>query len=1128
MTRGSRLCAFFLVCLLTSFGTLLWGQETQGVVGTITDPSSSVIANVKVTLTNTATGQSQSVQTNSSGNYVFSNVQIGTYNLTAEEQGFSKYQRTGIVVTLNQTVRVNATLQLGDVSQSVTVAADAVQVQSDSSEISNLISGSQVTQLAINGRNPIQLATLMPGVSSNLPDFNAPNALSSSASISFNGQRSDHNVWMIDGGEDYDRGSGGGFSVIPSPDAVAEFRVLTSNYSPEFGGGSGGVVTLALKSGTQQFHGGLWEFNRNDAFDAANFFTNRAGAKKPELRFNTYGFNIGGPVYIPKIYNTSKQKTFFFYNQEWRKLVQGSVITHVTFPQSFYSGDLSSVSKQLHLPTTTNPAALAAFGAAGLAPGAPLAGNKIPASLIDPNAALFLKQGVFPFPNTTGNQWTGSLGVPTNVREEIIRIDHHFNDNVSLMGHYIQENADQQTATSAWSGQTFPTLGTRQISPSYSAVVRLSWSISPTLLNEASYDYNGNRLIFSPVGIYKKPTGWTVPELFGSNADNRLPTVNIGGSYGTNYDPGSWPWYNAADSNEVRDDLSWTVGNHNMKMGANFLRYRKNQDIFGNTQGAFGYNGSFTGDAFADFLLGYANSYSELDIEDRGHWRDTMAGVYFVDNWRASRKLTLNLGLRWEALPATYDVQNRMSNFVPSLYNPGQAPQFNKDGSLNPNGPGFSTVSGIPLSNVPFYLNGIGLAGRNGFPRGTTTSYWNNFGPRIGFAYDPVGDGKTVIRGGFGMFYEKIQGNALYNAAANPPFSFIPNLNNVLFSSPTTSALTGLQAAQPIFPAGLTTLAYQDYKNPTSMQWSFQVQQQLAPNTVLSVGYVGDGNYHQPDYREVNPVPLNDPNRQMIASNQYNANLDRLYPGFSNIKMLENATGSNYQSLQIGLRVENKHGLTVQGAYTWSKELDYTSGDNSGALSDPFDRNRDYGPGSYDREHIAIFSYIYDLPFFKNAKNGFLRYTVGGWQLSGVTTFETGTPLTPTIGNDILGLGGNATARPNVSGPVTMPQTVDAWFSPSSFSQPAFGSFGNLGRGAIFGPGRDNWDVSLFKEFGGIPFFGEKEGARVQFRFETFNTFNHTQFNPGNIDMNFNDKNFGKVQGTFDPRIIQLGLKFLF
>jgi len=1110
-----RIYGFLQLCLLMSFGTLLSAQETQSIVGTITDPTSSVIANVKVTLTNTATGQTQSVQTNSSGNYTISNVQIGTYNLVAEEQGFSKYQRTGIVVTLNQTVRVDATLQLGDVSQSVTVAADAVQVQSDSSEVSNMISGSQVTQLAINGRNPIQLATLMPGVSSNLPDFNAPNALSSSASISFNGQRSDHNVWMIDGGEDYDRGSGGGFSVIPSPDAVAEFRVLTSNYSPEFGGGSGGVVTLALKSGTQQFHGGLWEFNRNDAFDASNFFTNRAGARKPELRYNTYGFNIGGPVTIPHIYNKSRQKTFFFYNMEWRKLVQGTVITHVTFPQAFYTGNFSSVNKQLHYPNTSVPGA-------GFTAGAPIPGNQIPASLINPNSALLLKQGVFPFPNTTGNQWSGSLGVPTNVREEIVRIDHHFTDNISLMGHYIQENANQQTATAAWDNQTFPTLGTQQLSPTYSAVVRLSWSISPTLLNETSYNYNGNRLIFSPVGIYKKPAGWNIPELFPSNALNRLPTVNIAGAYGTNYDPGSWPWYNAADSNEVRDDLSWTVGNHNMKMGANFLRYRKNQDIFGNTQGSFNFNGNFTGDAFADFLLGYSNSYNELDIEDRGHWRDTMAGVYFVDNWRASRKLTLNLGLRWEALPATYDVQNRMSNFVPSMYNPALAPQFNADGSMNPNGPGFRTVPGIPLSNVPFYLNGIGLAGQNGFPRGTTTSYWNNYGPRIGFAYDPTGNGKTVIRGGFGMFYEKIQGNALYNAATDVPFSFNPSLTNVLFSNPTISALTGLQAAQPTFPAGLTTLAYQDYKNPTSMQWSMQVQQQLAANTVLSIGYVGNGNYHQPDYREINPVPLNDPNRQKIASNSYNANLDRLYPGFGNIKEMENATGANYNALQIGLRVENKHGLTLQGAYTWSKELDYTSGDNSTQLSNPFDRSFDYGPGSYDRRHIAIFSYIYDLPFFKNSQHGFVRYTLGGWQLSGVTTFETGTPITPTIGNDILGLGGNATARPNVSGTVTMPHSVDSWFSPSSFSQPAFGSFGNLGRGAIFGPGRGNWDVSLFKEF----LFTKREGPRVQFRFETFNTFNHTQFN--GIALNYNDANFGKVQSAFDPRIIQLGLKFLF
>ena len=309
ISRG-RAAGVFVFCL-ASYPLALFGQQTATVTGVATDPSSSALVGVHVTLSNTATGQRRSADTNASGNYTFPDVEVGTYTLDAETSGFKKFSRTGIVVNLNTTTRADITMQIGDVTQSVTVAAEAVQVQSETSEISNLISGAQVTNLAVNGRNAIQLATLMPGVSSNLPDFNAPNALSQSSAISFNGQRVDHNVWMIDGGEDYDRGSGGGFSVTPSPDSVAEFRVITSNYSPEFGQGSGGIVTLALKSGTRDLHGSLWEFNRNDKFDANDFFANRAGAPKPELRYNTYGFNIGGPVVIPKIYNRDRNRTFF-------------------------------------------------------------------------------------------------------------------------------------------------------------------------------------------------------------------------------------------------------------------------------------------------------------------------------------------------------------------------------------------------------------------------------------------------------------------------------------------------------------------------------------------------------------------------------------------------------------------------------------------------------------------------------------------------------------------------------------------------------------------------------------------------------------------------------------------------
>jgi hypothetical protein len=1096
------------VCLLAG-AKWLQAQSTATIVGTVTDPSGAVVAGGQVKITNIGTGQTRTLTTNFSGTYQAPELQVGTYSVEVTAPGFKKYEQTNIVLNVNDTARVDAALQVGEATESVTVAAEAVQVQSDTNEQSNLISSTQVSQLAMNGRNITSLAILGTGASTDSADFRVPSALLGGANISFNGQRNDHNVWLVDGGENYDRGGGGGISTLPSPDALSEFKALTSNYSAEFGQGSGGMMTMILKSGTKDFYGAAWEFVRNDAFDANSYFANQNDQPKPELRYNTFGYNVGGPVFIPGVYNKDKERTFFFWNQEWRKIVQGNQSTvSPAFPQSWRNGDFSSLSTQLKDPVT----------------GLPFPGNIVPSNRIDPNAAAFLGTNAFPLPNAAGNNFTSAPGVPTDVREEILRIDHRITDKISLMGHFIDDLTNQSVAETLWGSQTYPTIGTKIKSPSYAAVLHMTYVISPTLINELAYNYNGNRIILSPTGIYQKPSGWNVPEYFGENNDDRLPVIQVAGNYGVNYDTGSWPWYNSFDSNQIRDDVSLNHGTHNMKFGGSFMRTRKNQDIFGQTQGGFNFNGNATGDAFADLLLGYANTYHELAVQDNVHIRNSTFSGFFEDNWRASSRLTLNLGVRWEGIPHAYDVFNRLSNFVPTYYNSANAPVFNADGSLDPNGPGFTKVPGIPLSNVPFYLNGVGISGLGGYPRSIVQNHWNNWAPRVGFAYDLFGNGKTVIRSGFGMFYERIQGNDVYNMGPNPPYSFDPSANNVLLSNPSVNYQTGLAAALPIYPAGFTSLAYSDYKLPSSMQWSFGIQQQVARSSVLSVAYVGSGNYHQPAVRNINTVPINDPNRPAIAAGTYNTpNRDRNYPGFADVNQTEAATGSNYQSLQIGFRMEATKGLTLQGSYTWSHQLDYVSGDLS-VLSNPFDRRFNYGSGDLDRRHIAVFNYVYDLPFFRNSQNTFARIALGGWTLSGITTFETGTPLTPTVSDSgkQLGLGGgNVTARPDLTGKISTPKEVNEWFDPSVFVQPALLSFGTTSRGAVVGPGRNNWNLSLFKSFV-LPF---REGARLEFRGETFNTFNHTQFH--DVEKNLGNQNFGKVTSTWDPRVIQLGLKLI-
>jgi len=577
-----------VVCLLAG-ANWLHAQSTATIVGTVTDPSGAVVAGGQVKITNTGTGQTRTLTTNSSGTYQAPELQVGTYSVEVTSPGFKKYEQTSIVLNVNDTARVDVALQVGEATESVTVAAEAVQVQSDTNEQSNLISSTQVSQLAMNGRNITSLAILGTGASTDSADFRVPSALLGGANISFNGQRNEHNVWLVDGGENYDRGGGGGISTLPSPDALSEFKALTSNYSAEFGQGSGGMMTMILKSGTKDFHGAAWEFVRNDAFDANSYFANQNGQPKPELRYNTFGYNVGGPVFIPGVYNKDRERTFFFWNQEWRKIVQGNQSTvSPAFPQSWRNGDFSSLSSPIKDPVT----------------GMAFPGNIVPSNRIDPNAAAFLGTNAFPLPNAAGNNFTSAPGVPTDVREEILRIDHRINDKISLMGHFIDDLTNQSVAETLWGSQTYPTIGTTIKSPSYAAVLHMTYVISPTLINELAYNYNGNRIILSPTGVFQKPSGWNVPEYFGENNDDRLPVIQVAGNYGVNYDTGSWPWYNAFDSNQIRDDVSLNRGTHNMKFGGSFMRTRKNQDIFGQTQGGFNFNGNATGDAFAIFYSG--------------------------------------------------------------------------------------------------------------------------------------------------------------------------------------------------------------------------------------------------------------------------------------------------------------------------------------------------------------------------------------------------------------------------------------------------------------------------------------------------------------------------------------------
>jgi hypothetical protein len=1130
-----------MLCLGGLLTIAAYAQETASIVGTVTDPAGASVPNAKVTVTNSDTGLVRSTQTNTTGSFTAPQLPIGHYSVRVELSGFKVYQQNGITLNVDDTVRTDIALQIGESRESVTVEANAVQVQSDTNEVSQTVTADQVADLATNGRNVIQLAALVPGAASNIPDFDTPMAQTQNRAIQFNGQRSDHNNWLVNGGEAYDRGGGGILIVSPSQDALQEFKVMTSNYAADLGQSSGGMITMATKSGTKQFHGSLWEYNRNNAFDANTFFANLNGQPKPELRYNTFGGNIGGPV--PLIGH--EKKTFFFYNQEWRREVNGNTINASSVPVAARNGDFSYLLPvtaggtctggscvRLQIPATTDPAEIAKLGQFGLAPSTAtnpsyFPNNIIPTGLLDSNALALLKAGLFPAANAANNLYYDVANQLTFYREETFRVDHTIGSKLNLMASLIYDNGSQQQAPPLWAGGTYATAGSIMSVPSWAGVVHATYTISPTLLNEAAFNYNGNDLNINDVGLYQKPAGYNVPNFFQANKDNKLPGISIGSPYNVSYSPGWWPWTNTWRSYQIKDDIIWSHGNHNLKFGGSFMYTHKWQQFQLNAGGQMNFSSGATGNGFADFLLGFASSYSEPASVDFVHISTQNYNVYAMDDWRVSSRLTLNLGLRWEGIPHAYDSEGDSSNFYPNLYNPAQAATFLPSGALDTNGPGFTTVSGIPLSNVKFYMNGVGLAGRNGIPKGLVDNHWDTVAPRIGFAYDLTGRQKTILRAGAGIFYERIGGNEEYNMGQNNvPFSYQPNPTQVYMDNPATSYITGLTASVPYFPASVTTVD-QLYKIPTAAQWSIGIQHQLRENAVLSVTYVGNSNYHQSEGRNINTLAQNDPNRLGVCGStcgytgaQLNANLYRPYQGWASIAPMQLDANSNYNSLQVNLRLTTWKNLTINTAYTWSHAFDIIDGEIFSNIDNPFNRLWDYGPAGWDRRQVSVTSFIYKFPVFQHSGSQALRTALGGWELSGIATFESGNPISISGGPDNLGYGGGTSNRANVVAPITYPGTRFQWFSISSFAKPAPLQWGSAARNDVVGPGRDNWNVAMFKAF------QVKENVRFEFRAETFNTFNHTQY--GNPSASVTAANFGQITSTYNPRTFQLGAKFLF
>jgi len=1186
--RQARYRYILLPLFLVLACAVVFAQANSELTGIVTDQTGAVVSGAKITLTDPGTNSVKTADSGATGLYDFSGLNPGTYNLKVAAKGFENYAETGVVINVSQTFRHDVKLTVGADTQTVTVEADALAVQTDSNVVSTLISSEQISEIATENRNFAALAALGLGVSSALPDSNTPTSVASNFTISVNGLRQSHNIWLIDGGEADDRGGAGGMDIMPSQDAIAEFNMLTSNYPPDYGISSGATISLSLKSGTQKLHGEAYEFNRNSAYDAKQPITQSL----THIRYNIFGGNAGGPIFIPKVYNTNKQKSFFFWNEEWRRLITGAGTTNVPTLADVdrptagsdltYHAPAFASGTSIVVPSLGDPAFNAMLTQLDLTPGSAFPGNKIPHQLFDPNAVLYLSTPVVPHETPgTGGKAQANVSNPIDVTDTVVRIDHKFNDKWQILGHYMEDKVTQGYASPhlGWLWYSFNSVTSNLSNPSDSAAIKISGTINPNLLVEGSINYDGNVINITNSPNSFTPDGWSVQPYFNLGTmlqgatigQKSLPGMSWNAPYWVAEDLGSDPWHNAARDYEPKVDVSYTQGKHSEKFGFSYNRYTKNQQLFGDTEGNFGFGAAKTGDAFMDMLLGISSGYSQYSALPIRHYVNQTPSVYAMDNWHVTPRLSLQLGIRYDALPHAWERSNAVSNFDPGLYVRGQAPTFNGDGSLDPNGPGFQKVGG-----TAFYLNGIGLAGVNSFPKGLTKNDYNTLQPRVGFSEDIFGNGKTVLRGGFGTFYERMQGNDIYNAATTPPFAFNPSSSNVYFTTPKTSWVSGLTAATPTYPSSVTNIAH-TYKAPAVAQFSLGVQHELKPSMIWVIQYVGNLAWHQNVTRNLNNYPLGfigttsevtDPNgKKYVANNSAragdgNCNHDgnitievkgkpakfcthptfsvpdeyRTYPGFTGINQEENTTNGNYNGFQTGLRVQNKWGLSGELDYTYSHEIDLTTYDLSG-VSNPYNLKYDKGSGGLDRRHIINANYVYKLPFFSKSQ-GLVKSIAGGWEVAGTFVDETGTiPANSgpgvSMSYDSIGLDGGYTNRPNVRGHVHYTKKYDPasnqneWFDTSAFTYPTpvwdggqnLG-FGNARKDAIVGPSRVNFTTSIYKSF------ALTERMHFELRAESFNTFNHLQKN--NVNTTLGNSQFGQVTSTWDPRALELGGKFIF
>jgi hypothetical protein len=1218
MNRIARKSTILLLSIVVLLVRPSQAQNSGSIQGTVADAQGGRIAGATVRATDQGKGLVvRETTTAADGSFLLQPLDPGTYTIRISATGMKDRENTHIVLDSRQVLSLGELrMALGPAIESVTVEATLPFTETATADHAAVIDSRQVTEISMNGRDFQSLVRTLPGVVSNdSSDFRL--AFNNTDSFHVDGLRGSNNNVYLDGAINTDVGANDGQFTQLSMDAVGEFKLQTSNFAAEYGRNPGVLLAINTKTGTQQFHGTVYEFHREDGFDANQFFNkvNPNGIAKPngpvpnsKLRFNQYGFNVGGPIPVPKLSPWSDKKMFFFFNFEGTRAGRPSGgNTTYNMPNPAMLG-IGTPNGQADFTSALKSSDMCAngFPAGGTCPaGQGPIGFKV-GQLFVPGSITYNNQqqitGGTPYQtnglnNVIGSsQFSGQYAAfvsflkpfytarafqdpsnPANFiipfqdsyhfnkHQEVVRYDWNINAKTNFFFRWVDDSQRESQQFGIFSTNTIPALPQFRKKPGSSWSWNLVNVISPSITNEFVFGYNHLTQVVdvdtTPQNYDKTLLGFTYRDLYTApNIRNLRPSFNAASNLNTQPFPSGWT--SEARAFTWTDNLSKIAGSHAIKTGVFFDYNQAGQQPSWTEPVSFNFTAGGptfvldTNNGVANLLLGNYRSVSQSNGVFFGAFRFHQLEIYGQDSWKVSRKLTLDYGLRWAYIGPTATVKPFLENyFDPNAYDPAQAVTIDTR-ATNPRDPGGAIQNGAictasqpnPCPGVTNFgnpYNGLISEGK-GIPPGFVDHRYNNFQPRVGFAYDPWGNGKMAIRGGFGIFHERIRQNVnSFDALGNPPLSYTP----VIFNGNIRDVGPSLVSQGALVPVSLRTPARYG-KIPTLYSWSIGVQRELPWRLGLDVAYVGNQARHLQYIYDLNQFPVGGTTGGLTAPPTNTWLAVAPFRGYTNVNYTDYGANSQYNALQVRVSRRFSRGLTLSTDYTYSKNTDLSDSDDTfSSVRDRFNPKLDYGPTGWDRPHVFNFNYVYDFPDFRN-HGALLRYVLGGWESSGVIRAWSGTPFTLTCGGTSgTGAGGAGGSRaPSCDfvggGPIYAPDMTDPntgsriqWINPFVFAQPQQGTLGNTTRNEFRGPGYQNWNLSLFKNF------NIAEGKRLQLRLETFNTFNHVQFagvntgigTPGagqiptfKPDGSGTVGNAGKISSARDPRQIQLGAKFSF